>query len=76
MSLFSFIAIGTRAGYENPQLPHEVIASDFESTIMQGLHNDAETTTNGKGLYYQDGRLMVGQSPDLTRNTIKRTPAH
>jgi hypothetical protein len=72
--IFSYIAIGTRAGYENPQLPDEVLASDFESNIIQGLHNDAETATNGKGLYYQDGRLMMGQSPDLTRNTIKKEP--
>ncbi|MFC1683718.1 hypothetical protein ACFL0G_05900, partial [Candidatus Zixiibacteriota bacterium] len=56
----AFIAIGRRAGYENPQLPAEVISSDYVDKLSRGLHNDADTETDGEGLYYQNGQLYVG----------------
>ncbi|GAB4368281.1 MAG: hypothetical protein Kow0042_09370 [Calditrichia bacterium] len=60
---FSFIAIGRRAGYENPQLPQEVLAADYLDKISRGLHNDVDVTTDGEGLYYENGQLMVGAHP-------------
>jgi len=57
----SYIAIGKRAGYEHPDLPREVIESNYTQNMMRGLHNDADTKTNGEGLYYQDGQLVVGK---------------
>jgi hypothetical protein len=56
----AFIAIGRRAGYEDPQLPAEVISSDYVDKLSRGLHNDADTETDGEGLYYQNGQLYVG----------------
>jgi hypothetical protein len=66
---FSFIAVGRRSGYENPELPAEVIASDFESNMTEGLHNDADRETDGKGLYYQDGALLLGHSASMKQKT-------
>lgn len=60
---FSFIAVGRRSGYENPQLPADIVAADFESNMMQGLHNDSDNSTDGKGLYHRDGRIQVGHPP-------------
>ncbi|OGB61298.1 MAG: hypothetical protein A2Y94_10110 [Caldithrix sp. RBG_13_44_9] len=57
----SFIAIGRRAGYERPQLPSEVIASDYVDKLSRGFHNDADTQTKGEGLYYENGQLVVGR---------------
>jgi hypothetical protein len=57
----SYIAIGKRAGYENPDLPREVIRSDYNLNLARGLHNDADTQTNGEGLYYEYGNLIVGK---------------
>ena len=57
----SFIAIGRRAGYENPQLPAEVVAADYTDKLARGLHNDADTETDGEGLYYENGQLNVGK---------------
>jgi hypothetical protein len=59
----SFIAIGRRAGYERPQLPSEVIASDYVDKLSRGFHNDADTQTSGEGLYYENGQLVVGRHP-------------
>jgi hypothetical protein len=57
----SYIAIGKRAGYENPNLPREVIESNYTANLARGLHNDADTQTNGEGLYYENGNLVVGK---------------
>lgn len=57
----SYIAIGIRAGYENPNLPREVISSDYNQNLARGLHNDADTQTSGEGLYYEGGNLVVGK---------------
>jgi hypothetical protein len=57
----SYIAIGKRKGLENPQLPEEVVAADYTAKLAQGLHNDNDTQTDGAGLYYENGQLVVGK---------------
>ena len=37
----NYIAIGKRAGYENPNLPPEVIDPGYTGKMASGLHNDA-----------------------------------
>jgi len=59
----NYIAIGKRAGYENPSLPPEVIDAAYTGNMARGLHNDADTQTNGEGLYYENGQLVVGIHP-------------
>lgn len=59
----NYIAIGKRAGYEQPQLAREVIDAGYTGKLSSGLHNDADTQTNGQGLYYENGQLMVGVHP-------------
>jgi len=72
----AFIAIGRRAGYEDPDLPGEVVAADYVDKLANGLHNDADTITDGQGLYYQDGRLTVGQHASMLPHPDKsREPA-
>ena len=69
----SYIVIGRRLGYENPVLPKEVIAKDYNDKLSLGLHNDNDTHSDGKGLYYQNGMLNVGihLSP---QHSIDKTP--
>jgi hypothetical protein len=59
---FSWIAIGKRQGYENMSLPADVTAGDYTSRVNRGLHNDSDIATDGEGLYYQDGRLVIGNA--------------
>jgi hypothetical protein len=59
----NYIAIGKRAGYENPQLAKEVVEKGYTDKLARGLHNDADTKTNGEGLYYENGELVVGVHP-------------
>ncbi len=65
---FTWIAVGRRIGYESPELPHEVVASDYTEKLNRGLHNDGDTQTDGEGLYYEDGELVVGLHPSVLPN--------
>ena len=67
----SYIAIGKRAGYENPKLAPEVIEAGYTQKLSRGLHNDGDTRTNGEGLYYQNGQLSVGVHPSSLPNPNK-----
>jgi hypothetical protein len=67
----NYIAIGKRAGYENPSLPKEVIDAGYTKNMARGLHNDADTQTNGEGLYYENGQLVVGIHPSTLPNLNK-----
>jgi hypothetical protein len=68
---FTFIAIGQRAGFEEPQLPQEVIQSDYIDKIEKSYVDDASTKGDAPGLYYENGQLINGRHPstfhDLNR---------
>jgi hypothetical protein len=68
----TFIAIGRRAGYEDPKLPAEVVSSDYVDKLSRGLHNDADIEMDGEGLYYQDGQLYVGKHPSVLPDLNRR----
>jgi len=62
---FNWIAIAKRKGHERPQLPREVVAVDYNDKIYRGLHNDGDTRTDGEGLYFEGGELVVGVHESL-----------
>jgi len=67
----TYIAIGKRAGYENPQLPQEVVDIDYINKLSRGLHNDNDTDKNGEGIYYKNSKLVVGTPPDALQSRNK-----
>jgi len=77
---FSWIAIGRRAGYENPQLPGEVLASDYDSKIEEVLTpipdpGDDTSPEHKSSLYYQNGELKVGTLPANYINEVNELTA-
>jgi len=72
-SRFAYIAVGKRAGYEAPVIPAEVIRSDYTTKVSRGLHNDADTRTDGEGLYYENGKLSNGIHPSTAVDRTKVT---
>ncbi|MBK6966748.1 MAG: hypothetical protein IPH20_23330 [Bacteroidales bacterium] len=68
---FAFIAVGRRAGFENPEFPAEATQSDFVERSAGGLHNDADTKSEGRP-YYENGKLSVGKHPSTN---VDRTGA-
>lgn len=69
---FAYIAVAKRRGYENPQLPQEVVDKDYVTKLSQGLHNDTDTQTDGEGLYYKNGELHVGRHPSTFPDESRR----
>lgn len=73
----NYIAIGKRAGYENPSLSAEVVDVQYTTKLSRGLNADADTQTNGQGLYYENGQLVVGihpsTIPDISSRKEERT---
>jgi hypothetical protein len=67
----NFIAVGKRAGYENPGLAKEVMDAAYTRNMARGLQNDAETASNGEGLYYEDGKIVVGIHPSALPDSDK-----
>lgn len=68
----NYIAIGKRAGYENPSLPAEVVDAQYTTKLSQGIHADADKQTDGKGLYYENGQLSVGIHPSTIPDISNR----
>jgi hypothetical protein len=62
---FTFIAMGQRAGFENPQLPQEVVQSDYVDKIEKSYVDDASTKGDAPGLYYENGQLITGTHPSM-----------
>ena len=69
----NFIAIGKRAGYEHPNLSREVLDAGYTNNLARGLHNDADTQTDGEGLYYENGKLTVGKHSSTLSDPIRPT---
>ena len=67
----NYFVIGKRAGYEKPALPAEVVAADYDSKLARGLHADADLQTDGEGLYYENGQLVVGKHPTILKEPDK-----
>lgn len=58
--MVNYIAVGKRAGFDMPALAKEVVAADYPAKLARGLHADADTKSDGEGLYYENDRLVVG----------------
>jgi hypothetical protein len=68
----NYIAVGRRAGFESPMLAPEIMDGQYVSKLSQGLHEDADTQTNGGGLYYENGQLVVGIHPSTLPDPNKQ----
>jgi hypothetical protein len=66
---FMWIAMARRIDARpKTALPREVVSSNYTDKIGRGLHNDADTRTDGEGLYFEGGELVVGVHPSALPN--------
>jgi len=59
---FSWIAIGIRKGYEEPQVPKEILEKDFDAHLDGFLFNDSDTANSGSSMWW-DGQNLHFDEP-------------
>lgn len=66
---FSYIAIGTRKGFENVSVPKEIIASNYDEKMSEILHNEANLSTEGTPVNWNGTDLKFESAKDININT-------
>ncbi|HYE55945.1 MAG TPA: hypothetical protein VD996_13935 [Chitinophagaceae bacterium] len=60
---FTWIAISTRKGYEQPDIATELLARDFDQTLNSVMHNESNTTVNARSLWWDGTRVRFDAPP-------------
>ncbi|MBN2893593.1 MAG: hypothetical protein JXL97_17105 [Bacteroidales bacterium] len=66
---FTWIAIATRKGYENVDLPEEIISKDFDKNIDGFMFNEANTKNAAQSLWW-NGELQYSVMPEKNDRKI------
>jgi hypothetical protein len=71
---FSYIAIGTKKGFENVSVPKEILAKDYDENMSAVLHNEADTNSEGKPIHWNGAELKFEESRNSQSNIkLKKT---
>ncbi|MEO0267121.1 MAG: hypothetical protein ABIM36_03180 [candidate division WOR-3 bacterium] len=60
---FYYVAIGKRKGYENINIPQELLAPDFDDNMLEVAFNENNLNGKAKGIYYDGSTLRFGEPP-------------
>ncbi len=66
---FTWIAIGEKSGYENPEISQEILDKNFEQNLTDLMHD--ETTDGGKAIWSENGNVKFGDKAPF--QTVKET---
>jgi len=65
---FSWIAIATRKGYENPENPSEILTNDYDNKLNSFMFNENETQKNAQPMWWDGTKIRydaVPQQPNI-----------
>ena len=65
---FTWIAIGTRKGYENPQNPPELLKKTYESNMDAVMFNESDTLHSASPIWW-DGTTLRFDTPPASSKT-------
>ncbi len=65
---FTWIAIATRKGYEQPQIADELKSPDFDTNINKFMFNESDTTSSALQMYWQNNALHFEQPAKTTKS--------
>lgn len=65
---FSWIAIGTRKGYENPQTPSELLSKEYDSNMNEIMVNENDVNASAKQMWWDGEKLNFGTMPESYNN--------
>jgi len=60
---FTWIAIGTRKGYEEPQVARELLDKDFDKNMNGVMHHELNTKTPGRSIWWDGTRVRFDRPP-------------
>jgi hypothetical protein len=60
---FAWIAIGVNKGFENPQIPEELLSPQYDTHLDEFLFNDNDTTKDGKPIWWDGSQLRFDAIP-------------
>lgn len=71
---FSYIAIGTKKGFENVSVPKEILEKDYDENMSAVMHNEADTNSEGKPIHWNGAELKFEESRNSQSNIkLKKT---
>ena len=71
---FTWIAVATRKGYENPNNPNEVMANDYDTKLGEHMFNESDLEHEGKPMWFDGSEIHYSerQDPVIKLNVKKR----
>lgn len=70
---FTWIAIGTKKGYENPQNPEEVMQNDYDKKLNGFMFNENDTQHSGQPMWWDGSKIRYDAIPEDRSNEIVKT---
>ncbi|MCD4793550.1 MAG: hypothetical protein K8R54_09975 [Bacteroidales bacterium] len=69
---FSWIAVATRRGYENPENPKEVLSYDYDKNLSDHMFNDSDLENEGKPMWFDGEKINFTEVPNVVRMDNKK----
>ncbi|MBN2892862.1 MAG: hypothetical protein JXL97_13425 [Bacteroidales bacterium] len=70
----SWIAIGTKKGYENPQNPVELLAKDYDINMNNVMFNESDTENSAQPIWWDGQKLRFDEMPrDTEQNRVSKS---
>jgi hypothetical protein len=60
---FTWIAVGTKKGYETPQNPEEVMQNDYDQKLDGFMFNENETTKSATPMWWDGTKIRYDEAP-------------
>jgi len=61
---FTWIAVATKKGYENPQNPEEVMQNDYDKKLDGFMFNENDTQHNGQPMWWDGSKIRFDAIPE------------
>lgn len=71
---FNWIAVGTRKGYENPEIPEELLFNEYDVYLEGFMHNEADTETDALPMWWDGRRINFSPIPEsaIQKKTLEK----
>jgi len=73
---FTWIAVATKKGYENPENPTELLSSEYESNLNAFMHNESDLENIGTPMWWDGTKLNYTEIPDTDTGNTNYTKSY